>query len=575
MRKFILFFLILPVFVLAQQQVVVKGTVLDEENKQPLPGASVLEKGTSNGVVTDFDGIFEINTTLGATLSISYVGLKTQEIVVDSETVQVYLQTNLDQLDEVVVSVGYFDVSKKDLSGSISQVTTEKLEQNRTSSVEQLLQGQVSGVVISDSSEPGGGTGISIRGTNSLLGGTQPLYVVDGIPIDPLTDAEGNTGGGQAQNSIAFLNPNDIDKIEVLKDAAATAIYGARGANGVIIITTKSADTSNGKDSFTVNIDSSVNEVIDFIDVLDGPQFESYMNQRALNQLYVNISNPDLYGSGAFDGSQALDPAVYTELSGYALPYPETTGVSNNWQDITYRMAYSNAYNLSYTGGNRKNNIFTSLGIQNQEGVISNTNNRRITSNTNIRRKMFNDKVDLIIKTNIAHNSGNASSVANGEIFQQRGVVSQALRFQPIFDLLSPGEDDDAYADLNENQLVSNPYTLATLVQDHKKSVNFGQALALITKITPKVTWSVKGFYNLQRSNRDTYYPTNTTRGRRNNGEASQSYLQNEKLYGETSFRYRNRFGKHRIDAIVVGTVEQNKIRAQFNKAFGFGSDAT
>lgn len=241
MRKFILFFLILPVFVLAQQQVVVKGTVLDEENKQPLPGASVLEKGTSNGVVTDFDGIFEINTTLGATLSISYVGLKTQEIVVDSETVQVYLQTNLDQLDEVVVSVGYFDVSKKDLSGSISQVTTEKLEQNRTSSVEQLLQGQVSGVVISDSSEPGGGTGISIRGTNSLLGGTQPLYVVDGIPIDPLTDAEGNTGGGQAQNSIAFLNPNDIDKIEVLKDAAATAIYGARGANGVIIITTKSA----------------------------------------------------------------------------------------------------------------------------------------------------------------------------------------------------------------------------------------------------------------------------------------------------------------------------------------------
>ena len=575
MKKLNLIFLFFPLFILAQQQVVVKGTVLDEENKQLLPGVTILEKGTKNGAITDFDGFFEINTKLGATLSISYLGMKTQEIVVESETLKIYLQTNLDQLDEVVVSVGYFDVSKKDLSGSISQVTTEKLEQNRTSSVEQLLQGQISGVVISDSSEPGGGTGISIRGTNSLLGGTQPLYVVDGIPIDPLTDAEGNTGGGQAQNSIAFLNPNDIDKIEVLKDAAATAIYGARGANGVIIITTKSADTSNGKDSFTVNIDSSVNEVIDFIDVLDGPQFESYMNQRALNQLYVNISNPDLYGSGAFDGSQALDPAVYTELSGYALPYPETTGVSNNWQDITYRMAYSNAYNLSYTGGNRKNNIFTSLGIQNQEGVISNTNNRRITSNTNIRRKMFNDKVDLIIKTNIAHNSGNASSVANGEIFQQRGVVSQALRFQPIFDLLSPGEDDDAYADLNENQLVSNPYTLATLVQDHKKSVNFGQALALITKIKPKVTWTVKGFYNLQRSNRDTYYPTSTTRGRRNNGEASQSYLQNEKMYGETSFRYRNRFGKHRIDAILVGTVEQNKIRAQFNKAFGFGSDAT
>ena len=188
-----------------------------------------------------------------------------------------------------------------------------------------MLQGQVAGVVITDSSEPGGGTGISIRGTNSILGGTQPLYVVDGIPIDPLSDAEGNAGGGQSQNSISNINPNDIDKIEVLKDAAATAVYGARGANGVVIITTKSASDQGGKDSFTVNAETKITEVANFIDVLDGPTFETYMNQRAINKLFIDISDPSLYGANAFDCSQALDPTVYSELSSFSVPYPTST----------------------------------------------------------------------------------------------------------------------------------------------------------------------------------------------------------------------------------------------------------
>ena len=433
MRKLILFVLLFPVCLMAQE-INIKGKVLDKETKQPLPGAVVLVKGTSKGAVTDFDGEFQIDAEKGAVLVFSYIGYKTTELKVSSPSVQVLLESDISQLDEVVVSVGYFDVAKKDLSGSIAQVTTEQLEKNRTNSIEQMLQGQVAGVVVNGSSEPGGGIAISVRGTNSMLGGTQPLYVIDGIPIDPLSDAEGNGGSGQAQSSLSFLNPNDIEKMEVLKDAAATAVYGARGANGVIIITTKSGGKDGGKDALTLTVDNFVTDVVKNIGVMDGPQFEDYMNQRVINQLYVDITDP-LRAGGAFDGSQPLTQANYPELGAFNLPYPTATGINNNWQDLTYRLAYSNAYNLSYRGGDRKKNLSVSLGFQDIEGVIINTGNKRVTFNVNGKRKAFNDKIDIFTRTNMAYNTGNAASVGNSQIFQQRSVVSQALQFQPIFEI--------------------------------------------------------------------------------------------------------------------------------------------
>ena len=575
MRKLVLILLLLP-FSLIGQEITVTGTVVDEEFQQPLPGVSVLVKGTTNGTVTNFDGQFEITVNTGELLQFSYVGMKTQELPATASTLNVVMQSDVAQLDEVVISVGYFDVTKKELSGSISQVGAEQLEKNRTSSIEQMLQGQVAGVVVNESSEPGGGIAISVRGTNSMLGGTQPLYVVDGVPIDPLSDAQGNGDAGQSQSSISFLNPNDIEKMEVLKDAAATAVYGARGANGVIIITTKSGGSTEGRDNLTVTVDSYITDVNKNINVMDGPQFEQYMNQRAINQFYKSITNPSYGGPGGpFDGSQAFTADNYPELDDFSIPYPITTGVDNNWQDLTYRLAYSNAYNLSYNGGDRDNNLLMSLGFQDVLGTIINTGNKRITFNTNVRRKAFNKKVDFLSKTNISYNKGNASSIGNGQVFLQKSVTSQALQFQPIFGLLELGEDDDIYADLNEGNVLSNPYTLAKYVTDRKESYNFIQNVTLSTKITPKLTGLVKGAFNYQMSKRDTYYPTNTTRGRRNNGEASQSTRENTKIYAETSLRYRNKFKGHNIDAILVGTFEQNFIRTAFNRAFGFGSDAT
>ena len=573
MNKFFFILLLFPSFMIAQQ-LTIKGNVVDDDSNEPLPGATLFIKGSSIGATTNLDGVFSIASKIGDTLVVSYLGMKTKEVVVLSSPISIRLETEVNKLNEVVVSVGYFDVSKKDLSGSITQINTEQLEKNRTNSIENLLQGQAPGVVVNESSEPGGGIGVSIRGVNSMLGCTQPLYVLDGVPVDPITDAQGNGASGGAKSSLGFLNPNDIEKIEILKDAAATALYGARGANGVVLITTKTANKSEGVYKISVNYDTSITTVRNHIDVLDGLGFEQYMNQRNINQLYRDITDPSRVG-GAFNGSQELTEANYPELVDFTIPYTESTGINTNWQNETYRMAFTNSYNIAYRGGNFKKNLSASLGILNQEGVIVNSNNKRVTYNMNAKRNAFNNKINFFSKTNISYKTGNAASVGNGQIFAQRGVVSQALQFQPIFSLLSPGEDDDIYAALNEGNIVSNPYTLAKDVIDEKKSVTLRQVLSVVSKISPKLTGTIKGAFNYQRSTRDNYYPTNTTRGRRNNGEASQSFIENKKVYAEANLRFRNKFNAHRIDASLVTTYEKNNIRSLFNKAIGFGSDNT
>lgn len=571
-----LLILIVSIFTmtLSAQDFEVLGKVVEKETNIPLAGATIIIKDTSTGVSSDFDGNFKITAQKGQILIVSYVGFKTIEIEVQQSDVIASMEPSLDALDEVTISVGYFDVSKKDLSGAITQIKTEQLEQNRAATLESLLQGQVAGVVVTESAEPGGGIGISIRGTNSMLGGTQPLYVLDGIPINPVADAEGNGNSGGTQSSLSFINPNDIEKMEILKDAAATAVYGARGANGVVLITTKSANKNKGKDKISFTFDSYLTTVREKLNVLDGPGFESYMNQRSLNQIYQEITNPDRSG-GAFDGSQTLNLDNYPEIEDYAVPYPESTGVSTDWQDETYQLAHTNSYNLSYRGGDFKKNYTLSLGIFDQEGVILNTTNKRVFLNSSVKRKAFNDKIDIYARTNVSNKKGNASSVGNGQIFMQKSVVSQLLQFQPIYSLLETGENDDIYSALNEGDLISNPYTLAKYVVDEKKSFTFRQALSLVGKITPKLTATLRGAFDYQKNTRDNYYPTNTTRGYVNNGEASQSYSENRKIYAEGNLRYRNRFNAHRIDATLVTTYEQNAIRSLFNKATGFTNDNT
>lgn len=573
-KLLILVLLITPLLSLAQE-ITVKGVVKSKDLNETLPGVTVQVKDSDVGAITNVDGEFLIPASLGDILIFSFVGMKTEEIEVTGEVINLVMQEDYIELNEVVVvSQGYFDVNKEDLTGSVAQIDAEQLASVRGNSIEGIMQGQVAGVVVSESAEPGGSVGVSIRGTNSILGGTQPLYVVDGIPINSAEDAQGNDGAGQAQSSLSFLNPNDIEKIEVLKDAASTAIYGARGANGVVIITTKSGGSPEGRDEFTIVVDQTVTQLNNKISLLSGPGYEQYMNQRTLNQFYLNITNPNQAGI-VFDGTQELNATNFPQMASLNFQYPETTGINTDWQDETYQAALSNSINLSYSGGTGSNNFKISLGYLQNEGVILNSDFNRATININARRKS-GTKLNLYSKTNLAHSWANSSSTGNGEIFQQRGVVSQALLFQPVFGLLDAGEDDDVYAQLNEGNVVSNPYTLAISLVDEKKSINLLQSLSAVYTITPALDFTLKGAFNYQRSTRDMYYPSNTTRGRRNNGEASQADVNQTKGYLEANLRFQKRIRKkHGLDAILIGTMEQTDTRRMFNKAFGFGNDAT
>ena len=258
MKKFILVFTLLTLVgghaIFAQGSD--SGKVTDAADGSGLPGVNVVEKGTTNGTVTDFDGNYTLTVGNGATLVFSFVGYSNQEIVVGSQSIiDVGLETDVTQLSEVVV-VGYGVQEKRDITGAVASVDAEQFNRGVINSPAELIQGKVAGVnVVSSSGEPGAGISVQVRGAGSVRANNDPLYVVDGVPLDGRNITPGGTGpvggGSQSRNPLNFLNPDDIETIDVLKDASATAIYGSRGANGVVIITTKKGASGEGQLSYS------------------------------------------------------------------------------------------------------------------------------------------------------------------------------------------------------------------------------------------------------------------------------------------------------------------------------------
>ena len=230
--------LLMPAFVLAQTEVI--GNVTDEGTKSPLPGVTVVIKGTTTGTVTDLNGDFTLNAIPGQTLSFSYVGYTPYEMILGNQTsLNITLKESSQELDEVVV-VGYGTQRKRDLTGSISKVTGDQITETPVSTFEAGLQGKAAGVqIIQSNGMAGAGSSVHIRGIGSISAGGDPLYIVDGIPINQDQDASYGTRRGANTSPMATINPNDIESIDILKDASSAAIYGSRAANGVIIITTK------------------------------------------------------------------------------------------------------------------------------------------------------------------------------------------------------------------------------------------------------------------------------------------------------------------------------------------------
>ncbi len=349
-------------------QITVTGVVSDANG--PIPGVNVLVKGTSNGSVSDFDGKYSISASEDGTLVFSYVGFKTKEVAIGGRTtVNVTLEEDAAALEEVVV-IGYGSIRSKDATGAVATVKSEDFNQGIINSPEQLIQGKTAGVQITQTSgEPGAGVNLRIRGTSSVRANNSPLYVVDGFPLsgaDTSAGASGSDiGASSATNPLSFLNPNDIASIDILKDASATAIYGSRGANGVVLITTKKAKQGVHLLEFNTSVSSS--SISNKLDLLNREEFLD-----AQSQLGSDTSVLDLGGN-------------------------------TDWQDFIYRNGFSSEYHAAFGGGGEDGGYRFSVGYIDQEGIIEKSGLERLTARFNGRYNFFEDKLKMNIQLNVSN----------------------------------------------------------------------------------------------------------------------------------------------------------------------------
>ncbi|MNX22808.1 TonB-dependent Receptor Plug Domain protein [compost metagenome] len=421
----------------------VKGRVVDEKG-QPLPGAVIKVKGTGKVTAADANGNFSFNDlSEAAVLVISYTGYIPQEVSVGNKTViQVSLKEDNQSLNTVVV-VGYGTQQKKDITGSISSMNAQKIKDQPVVSLDQAMAGQMAGVQVTQATgAPGGGASVRIRGAGSLSAGNEPLYVVDGFPV--------TNDYNQRNNPLSTINPADIDNIQVLKDASATAIYGSRGSNGVVIITTKSGKSGASKIDFSIN--TGVQQVERTLDVLNAKEFAVYINE-ARNNAWVN-SGP---------GRSITDPNSVRNNVMYNLPAifadPESLGVGTNWQNEIFRNAPMSNYQLSFSGGNEKTKYFLSGGYLTQEGVVLNTDLKRYSFRLNVESQV-NKSIKVGANITPSYTFSNQGLVEGN--WQGGGIIQSALTAGPH---LSPYDANGNYTKITGQGIgtseVDNPVKVA------------------------------------------------------------------------------------------------------------------
>ena len=388
----------------------VTGKVTDSKDGSPLAGASVLVKGSTTGAQTGADGTFKITVPSSArTLTVSYAGYASADVNISaSNTANVSLTASADALADVVV-VGYGTRKSKDVTGSVSRVTEKDFNKGQIASPEQLLQGRTAGVLVTPSTgEPGAAATINIRGTGSISGAQEPLYVIDGVPLIQGgtlgTNGSGVEGGTTAKNPLIFLNPTDIESITVLKDASAAAIYGSRGANGVILITTKQGKGGKGG-VFSYGANTTLAQTARRYDLMSAQDF-------LLAAKRANI-----------DGGASPDAAAAAVVG-------IDRGANTDWQDVIFRTAISQNHNLSWSMSNKGTSVRLSGSYDNQEGIIKNTGLERLTGRANISQKLFNDKVRLEANMTMSRTENSYAPLSNNAGYQG-SLLGAALQFNP------------------------------------------------------------------------------------------------------------------------------------------------
>lgn len=538
-------------------QKIITGNVKDNTGK-PLPGAAILVKNTMNGTQTDFDGNFELTVTgENAILVISYIGYVTKEIPVDDKSVfNVTLEEDAANLDEVVV-IGYGSVKKSDLTGAVSSLKAEDMNPGANASVDQMLQGRAAGVQISQSSsEPGGGLSIRVRGSSSINAGNEPLYVIDGFPIDNSSNLSGagnsgspedasEAGGGAIGNNLSprnplnSINPNDIESIEVLKDASATAIYGSRGANGVVLITTKKGKSDKMTISYNTNIGTQ--RIAKYVDVLSTAEYIKF-----LNDVESDSGNAPIFSTADISA----------------------IGAGTYWQNQIFRLAPITDHNVSLSGGTEKSKIYASLNYFNQEGVVINTGIKKYIARMNLETKVGKN-LDVGMNINVSRiDDRNGLDGVNTN--ESAGPIYSSLLYDPTEPIFN---DDGTFAQ-SSNLTINNPITLIKGITSTGKTNRILTNFYLNYKIMEGLSAKLNLGADTQNARRNVYVSTLTLRGAPAGGVAEVATLERDSYLAEFTMNYNKEFNaNHKID-LLGGITYQN-----FNTFFfsgnitGFPSD--
>lgn len=467
----------------------VTGTVTDN-NGTPLAGANVLEKGTLNGTQTDFDGNFTLEVIdKNATLIVSYIGFASREMALNGKTViNVRLDESAAGLEEVVV-IGYGSVKKSDLTGSVSSIQGDRLNTDSQPSVEQVMQGRLPGVQVTQSNAaPGGAFSVRIRGTNSITAGNEPLYVIDGL------------AGANPENS---LNPSDIKSIEVLKDASATAIYGARGSNGVVLITTKQG-RKNSPLEVSYYASTGFQSAAKKLDLLNAQEYMSFYNG-----LFEDRGREPLFGQEDF----------------------ARIGSGTDWQEEILRSAVIQEHRVSFSGGSEDTQYFLSLNSFDQDGIVINSGFKRFGARINLLHSIGER---LKIGINLSNTAEKENRVVQGNgANTDAGVVATALQLPPTMPVF---DQDGNYA--RSLQDLNNSVALAETTDDFLKTTRlFGNAFLeyeFLTGLKGKINVG----YDQGLTRRDQFLDVVSLIGALNEGQATQSFRENNDYLFEFTLNY-------------------------------------
>lgn len=530
LRSVVLFLVCMTPLWAFPQNITVTGTVLDEAG-DPLIGATVQQKGAANGIATDIDGNFKLNVPKNATLVVSYVGYNTQSVAVDGRTnITITLKENAEMLDEVVV-VGYGQMKRSDMTGSVVSVNDAAIKKSIPTSIDQVLQGRAAGVQIqANSGTPGASTSIRIRGINSLNATNQPIFVIDGVVIDSATDDE-------SSNPLSAINPSDIVSMDILKDASATAIYGSRASNGVIMITTKRGQAGNA----TVTYDGYAGwqEMPKKYDMLNLQEYAHHHNYRA-NDLHL------------------LDPSS-------AFVNPDALGEGTDWQDELFKKAFMTSHNISVSGGNEKTTYAFSGGYLRQNGIALGSGFRRLSLRSNI---------DTQIKSWLRGGVNFSFSETKQEVDTDKNTIMSALRQQPTVAVTSPDGSFDGPEDV---WMPDNPVGLAEIITNNNRKTNFRfntyleatlyKGLTLKTEVSGD--WNYNNYY---------YYQPDYQFGIKTQDTRTSKWTKTNTKYWSwrNILTYNMTFNKvHSINAMIGQEMSHYNWETQVGTASGFLSNTT